>query len=470
MPRALNNAGDDTCRRRKVKCDEASPVCGQCNKSNRYCARLQKSSRFLAYSYQSGTGSLSKEAAEKRKFPPPENPRDALRSPDVAWYFHNYISEPAKWYDLGDTSHLFATRVPELALDEPLLFSAIIALSAEHVSQTTKSKPARAVAEFYHGHCVHHLIRLDEKTELLRNGVALAAVCLLRSYEILNEDVDPNRHLQGAYSLATCEDSIAASPPGSLLAAGFWNYLREDITFSLFEGCPLKMDVTMASAPGLTGNQDQLHSIALILGQVINKAFAFRISAFDWGILVSMVKTWLEKVPSNIQPFSKSQHVAPSAVGELPHFWFLQDFHASARQYVLVALTILTAFSPLNQLPLLPGVCDGSDSISGDISKEDVLETYALEICGIAFTTNIPSVLVNSFGPIAYCGKFIQSEATRQEIIRRLFACKRSVGWPVERLISNLKDCWGAEIESPNFSGEAGSGSGSILSHLSPAS
>lgn len=91
------------------------------------------------------------------------------------------------------------------------------------------------------------------------------------------------------------------------------------------------MDVTMASAPGLTGNQDQLHSIALILGQIINKAFAFRISVFDWERLVSMVQDWLEKVPSNIKPFSKSQRVASSAVGELPQFWFLQDFHGEFR-------------------------------------------------------------------------------------------------------------------------------------------
>ncbi|KAL9469227.1 hypothetical protein ACSS6W_010921 [Trichoderma asperelloides] len=450
MPRALNNAGD-----------EATPVCGQCRKSGRYCARLRKSSRFLAYSYQSGTGSLSKEAAEKRKFPSPENPRDALQSPDVAWYFHNYIAEPAKWYDLGDASRLFATRVPELALDEPLLFSAIIALSAEHVSQTTKSKPAKAVAEFYHGHCVHRLILLDEKTELLRNGVALAAVCLLRSYEILNEDIDPNRHLQGAYSLASCEDSIAASPPGSLLAAGFWNYLREDITFSLFEGCPLKMDVTMAAAPSLTGDQDQLHSMTLILGQTINKAFGHQISEPEWERLVSMVQTWLDKLPSNVNPFSRSQSVTPSAVGELPYFWFLQDFHASARQYALIALTILAAFAPLNQLSMLPSVCDDAELITADVSKGDLLEAYAIEICGIAFTTNIPSVLVNSFGPIAYCGKFIRSEATRQEVIRRLSACKRSVGWPVERLISSLKDSWTAELESPRFSGEAGPRSGS---------
>lgn len=83
----------------------------------------------------------------------------------------------------------------------------------------------------------------------------------------------------------------------------------------------------MASAPSLTGNQDQLHSITLILGQVINKAFSYQILEPDWEVLLSMVKTWLHNVPSNIKPFSRSQRVAVSAVGELPHFWFLQDFH-----------------------------------------------------------------------------------------------------------------------------------------------
>lgn len=76
---------------------------------------------------------------------------------------------------------------------------------------------------------------------------------------------------------------------------------------------------------------------------------------------------------------------------------------ASARQYALLALNILTACAPLNQLPRLPEICDGSDKIVGVVEKGDLLEAFALEICGIAFTTNIPSVLVNSFGPIAYC-------------------------------------------------------------------
>lgn len=132
-------------------------------------------------------------AAVRTRFPSPDSPRDALELPDVAWYFYNYIAEPAKWYDLCDALRQFATKVPELALDEPLLFSAVIALSAVHVSQTTGSKTARETAEFYHGQCVRRLIQLDGKSELLRNGVALATACLLRSYEIL--DGEPLREL-----------------------------------------------------------------------------------------------------------------------------------------------------------------------------------------------------------------------------------------------------------------------------------
>ncbi|KAH0495902.1 hypothetical protein TgHK011_009427 [Trichoderma gracile] len=408
---------------RKVKCDEASPICGQCRRSRRYCARPQKSSRWLVYHHPSE--STSAVNAGRTRFPSPEDPRAALELPDIAWYFHNYITSPAKWYDLGDALRQFETKVPLAALDEPLLFSAVIALAAEHQCQTTGPKIARETAAFYHGHCVRRLIQLDEKSELLTNGVALAAACLLRSYEILDEDVDPNRHLRGAYSLASCEASIAGSSPDSLLAAGFWNYLREDITFSLFEGCPLKMDVTESAAPSLAdGHDQQLHSISLILA---------------------------------------CRH------GELPSFWFLQDFHASARQYLLVSLSILAVFAQPDQLSILPAV-DADTGITGHAAdKDDLLGAYALEICGIAFTTNIPSVVVNSFGPIAYCGKFIRSEQARQEVIRRLSACKRPVGWPVERLISSLKQSWAAvghpEPRSPSFAGEAGPSPGSPASY-----
>lgn len=111
-------------------------------------------------------------------------PRKALESLELANYFRRYISDVAPWYDLSDSQCRFSTEVPIIALDEPLLFYAIIALSAVYVSQTT-APSARTIAEAYHTRCIRRLIELDPEDVLIKKGVALAVTCLLRSYEIL---------------------------------------------------------------------------------------------------------------------------------------------------------------------------------------------------------------------------------------------------------------------------------------------
>lgn len=120
-------------------------------------------------------------------FPSPAKPREALLNPSVARYFHHYITDIAPWYDLSDSSQFFGTRLPEIALENSLPFAAILALSAVHVSQTT-APSAKAAAEFYHGHCIRILIGLKDEGhgEVDTRGLALASVCLLRSYEILS--------------------------------------------------------------------------------------------------------------------------------------------------------------------------------------------------------------------------------------------------------------------------------------------
>lgn len=87
---------------------------------------------------------------------------------------------------------------------------------------------------------------------------------------------------------------------------------------------------------------------------------------------------------------------------------------AAILHYYLVALTIVFVhaspsstddFTDLDILGLESG------------SKEKVLEAFALEICGIAFTTKIPSVLVNAFGPIAYCKCSLATKFLSLEIL-----------------------------------------------------
>jgi hypothetical protein len=116
-------------------------------------------------------------------------PSEALTDALIARYFHHYITDIAPWYDLSDSSQMFGTRLPEAAANDNLLpFSAIMALSAMHLSQTTEPS-AKKAAEFYHRRCVHLLIELkaeEENGDLNAQGLALASVCLLRSYEILS--------------------------------------------------------------------------------------------------------------------------------------------------------------------------------------------------------------------------------------------------------------------------------------------
>ncbi|KAH6685418.1 hypothetical protein F5X68DRAFT_241600 [Plectosphaerella plurivora] len=326
--------------------------------------------------------------------PSPDDPRRALQKPDIARFFHHYITSIAPWYDLSDESAAFGTLIPRLALDSPLLFSAVIALSAMQKSKTGASS-VYPIAEFYHGHCIRLLIALDKFAGFEERETALAAACLLRTYEIQDEETDPGRHLQGAFSLASSYVSSTHDLAHPLLAAGFWNYLREDITHSLLEQEPLKMDLTNMPLPTeYPTDQTWLNKVSLILGQTLNHFMSGTLDGHDWNRMQANLSDWHRDLPAHFSPFSKSD---PAPGEAFPRVWMLRDCHGAARHYFLVTLSILTQASSKSTFeelkPLGP---------SEAISKNEFLEACALEIVGIAFTSGAPAVLVNAFGPIAF--------------------------------------------------------------------
>ena len=121
---------------------------------------------------------------EQRRREQKDSPHHHLEDPEIARLFHSYISYISHWYDLADSAQSFHIRVPVTALEEPLLFYAVIALSAMHAYRTSTER-SLPTAEFYHAECVRLLISLEEQSALVLSGVALAVTCLLRSYEIL---------------------------------------------------------------------------------------------------------------------------------------------------------------------------------------------------------------------------------------------------------------------------------------------
>ncbi|KEY73647.1 hypothetical protein S7711_07695 [Stachybotrys chartarum IBT 7711] len=258
------------------------------------------------------------------------------------------------------------------------------------------SQCLRPLAEEHHTRCVKLLIELESENELVRGGIALAATCLLRSYEILSGDTDPNVHLRGAYSMASVPGLFATVTRTPLLEAGFWNYLREDITFSLFERCPLKMGLeTSQPLLDLHSDQGHLNAITLVLGRIINDCFRDEADNLTWSNSFDSLCEWHQQLPAHMLPYSRQNSSTP-----FPTIWLLQPCHASALHYYLVGLLILAIFASEAEAKHLSYL---SIFQHETLSKSDFLHHLALDICGIAFTAKTPSVLVNAFGPIGYC-------------------------------------------------------------------
>ncbi|KAI1201986.1 hypothetical protein F5X97DRAFT_271785 [Nemania serpens] len=440
MPRKYRRAGNNTCRQRKLKCDEIFPICRRCSKAQRYCDRSGRPASTAEH-----TSRIELDIGKCLLVD--EDPRKALESLELANYFRRYINNVAPWYDLSDSQCCFSTEVPVIALDEPLLFYAIIALSAVYVSQTTVPS-ARTIAEAYHTRCIRRLIELNPEDALIKQGVALAVTCLLRSYEILAESRDPNRHLKGAFSLASQFQNFLDHPSGGLLHSGFWNYLREDITFSLFRNCALKINLDPVPAPGnVSSDQDRLNSISLILGRIINAMIGStsEMAGGTWEAMWSYVKDWLSGSPAHFQPFSRA---ALPSLSRLPTVHMLKSCQAASRHYILVSFAILAihAQSILEVNDLISFTSSIGLLVGTAKTKEDLLEHIGLEVCGIAFTSNEPSVLVNAFGPISYCAKYIRTEACQQEVVGHLVASRKATGWPVQQVVSDLQQNWAINL------------------------
>jgi hypothetical protein len=118
------------------------------------------------------------------------SPRAALENTGIAHFFSHYVKTIAPWYDLNDAANTFSRVVTARALDLPVLFRAIIALSSSHWSKIIGD--SHDIPFAFHAACVEDLLAaLDDSSEF--PGEYLAAACLLQLYEILNGiDLSPH--------------------------------------------------------------------------------------------------------------------------------------------------------------------------------------------------------------------------------------------------------------------------------------
>jgi len=126
---------------------------------------------------------------------------------------------------------------------------------------------------------------------------------------------------------------IASGPndlePG-LMRAGFWNYLREDITVALMEKRNLMIELNDQQLPLLNGEEDSANYISYILGKVINSCLhkdGEPLGQREWDSLEKELDSWKTSLPSSFEPV-----ITPRLYGDgdsrFPSVWNTSKWHS----------------------------------------------------------------------------------------------------------------------------------------------
>lgn len=214
-------------------------------------------------------------------------------------------------------------------------------------------------AAFYHMESVQHLlesIRNVGSEQDTPKGEVLAAICLLRSYEIIArtslspsdysiltraqiEKLDSQCHLQGCYSLLACHPVTSSS---GLARAAFWNYLREDITMALIERRRLMIKLSDDHFPRqLDHDCDHANYVTVLLGQVINHCFegADPLKTSEWESLRDHLDSWYLRLPESFEPIvGHGEDPAASQTMKA-----LQGWHGEYKSAVKICLALTPA-------------------------------------------------------------------------------------------------------------------------------
>ncbi|KAH8807925.1 hypothetical protein F5884DRAFT_790498 [Xylogone sp. PMI_703] len=446
MPRAFLTDRSVECRRRRVKCDGIRPFCSPCQRGARSCEwpasdRFTSSVPVTRLAGPSSNPPLQPAVAAAQSHPhfqhvdfaSTRDPELALQDRDVARLFRHYIKNLASWYDLNDRKRHFTDIVPVKARANSLLLSAILAFSAASLYCSDPNETLIEKASFYHLESLTILIRITSSVEIsVSDGEALAAICLLRSYEIISRDHKCQSHLQGCHSLLASRPIQLRS---DLVSAAFWNYLREDITMALIERRRLMIELSEEHLPEeLNDDDDYANYITVLLGQVINYGFRQDIepivASSRWSSLKDELEKWKTALPPSFQPILSQEPEGSAPV--FPSVWTLHGWHTAALQYYHTAMIILLLGKPVSQPRTALQNMTQINSLTQDLEKR------ATQVCALAISSDSPSVWINSFGPIAFCGSWLRDQSKLDEVVKEVRNWGAKTGWPVAPITESI--------------------------------
>lgn len=376
--------------------------------------------------------------------------------------------------DLFDTKCHFATYIPRLAvshgpckaLSSQLLTSfhdhkcnnfglmnAILALSAQHRSHTSRIHPGLpsldpSLAVQYYYQTLRYIQEAMHLPSYSKSEEILATVMLVSLYEMFDESsIGWQRHLKGVFWIQRAQNVNGLSP--GLRQALWWWWIRQDLWAALREGRRSNSFWT-PPRPVAEQSQDELADFAtILLREAVN--FSAKRSTDDASnieTLHSRVKhaetlqrnqeSWFKCLGLPFQPLpyllnkfeDSASGIASKYREEFDPIWIHPPKFAAAIQMYNLARILVYLHCPI------------LDGLGSQARMQRAMQEACNTIYGIAVTLEHPGAHIMSSQCLYGAGFCELNEKRQAGILALLDECERCSGWSVRQLRHNLQRRW----------------------------
>ncbi|KAF2856064.1 hypothetical protein T440DRAFT_97197 [Plenodomus tracheiphilus IPT5] len=449
--------GNQTCKRRHIRCDEKKPKCGSCERLELECEQSEDSTWIATHEnlidappnqtfptlidiFRSRISDLEPVVYEPA-LPEPtlglsnqspqtidgahQNPREVTLSSESAFLLQTYVRTVARWMDIFDHASTYQHVVPQLALRSPLMFHCVCAFTANHLALSNGSRDPswRLIAAKHYGEALRLLINA---LSLPSHEHTLTASMLLLSYEIheAQRSEDYRRHFLGLTMLIKARGSSAQST--GIERANSWIYIRHEIVVAMANKEPLILDPRewAVSWRDNESREDVLGNHVLwILARVLNLVFGpdgttEAGKAIRQGFLQE-IETW-------------RAGLSDTFVGIKYGNKFEDGF--SKVYFPVVAAAAAAFWYHITHILLYTEPC------LQDQSYVPLIQDEAMKVTNIAISDFPPALMVFSSHGLFYAAKHIQGISRKARIWNVLNDVEKQTGYSTGVLVKQLQD------------------------------
>ncbi|KAF5702630.1 hypothetical protein FGLOB1_9520 [Fusarium globosum] len=369
----------------------------------------------------------------------------ATLSPHDAVLLRHFAEKCALWLDLFHPQRLFSTYVIRLALKDPGLLHAILALAARHRSKLPSYSDRtvtdnESIRHYYE--TLHYVQEALGYTSYTNSEELLATAIVISSYEMLDEsDGRGNwqRHLKGVFWIQRSQEVHGGS--GGLRQAVWWAWLRQDIWAAFREKRPcLSFWVPVQDLSELD-QHDLAERAIYILSQAVNYyahshaavsgSTPNRLAPVDLGRARVDILNKIEKLKTHLgeqyQPLPSPSEIVDVFKG----IWIHPPEFGAALQALAFAQILIALHSPIPA------------GFNGYLRMQKTLTQSVDTICGIAMELKDEACQIVSAQCLYGAGLCLQDADKREKVISLMEACEARVNWvPMKMWRDDLRTEW----------------------------